>query len=222
MKRGRARRTVTVAVASALIHLLLISGLVIGVPRLGPPRTVDQPAIQVSLEPPPAQPPPEPLKAESSRAARARSPSSVHRALPVPGLPPPSAVITAPAPQPPPTTPAPPVGSGEGAEMGNVVRALRGSVGCSDPDAVGLTPAEREACRKRFHAGLEDAKPLLGLTAEKRARFDHASRCQDTYRAYRAAQMPNSHTPSNGPIPGLGYVPSPRDCADGPGTDPRP
>ena len=93
--------------------------------------------------------------------------------------------------------------------MGDVVRALRGSVGCDSPGAVGLTEAEREACRKRFHAGLEEAKPLSGLTEEKRNRFDRAVRCRQLY---YDAPMPNGHAPSNGPIPGLGYIPRLRDC----------
>lgn len=95
--------------------------------------------------------------------------------------------------------------------MGDVIRALRGSVGCSRPDAVGLTDAEREACRRRFHAGLETAKPLSGLTAEKRARFDRTVRCR---KDYQDQPIPPVTAPSNaaGGMTGLGYIPRLRDC----------
>jgi len=56
--------------------------------------------------------------------------------------------------------------------MGNLVRALRGSVACSNPDAVSLTSAERDTCRQRLHAGLEEAKPVSGLSPRQKAIFD--------------------------------------------------
>ena len=201
MGRARVDRTAAVIAASAALHLLLLSALAIEATRSGPVQVAEPPAIQVTLErAPPSPPEPKPL-AKTRKAAAASTPAP-QRLVPAA----PAAQPVAPS--------APRIDAGETAAMGDVLRALRGSVGCANPDAVGLTPAEREGCRRRLDDGLEDAKPILGLTAEKRARFDHVARCQDTYRAYKAAAVPPGHEESNGLFPGLGYVPSPRDCAE--------
>ena len=172
MGRLRVNRTAAIIVASAALHLLLLSALAIEATRSGPRQTAEPPAIQVTLAPP-LQPPAERKpRAKTRKAASAPAPQR-----------PASAVQAAP----PIAQSAPRVDAGEATTIGDVVRALRGSVGCSNPDAVDLTPAERDACRRRFHAGLEDAKPMLGLTAEKRARFDHASQCNEAWRIYRAS-----------------------------------
>jgi hypothetical protein len=89
------------------------------------------------------------------------------------------------------------------------MRALRATVGCANPDAVGLSPAERAACRKSLRAALGEVKPMSGLTAEKRARFDRAVTCKEEY---VDAQIPSGNSPSDGPIRGLGHVPRLRDC----------
>jgi hypothetical protein len=201
MGRPRVRRTATIVAASAAIHGLVLSALAIEVTRPGPRQSPEQAAIQVTLERPPVEP----------QAATKPSPKRLET-RPTPGVAPPRTTPTPPSAQA--LAPlAPTVDASEKAAMGDLVRALRGSVGCSNPDAVGLTLAERDSCRRRLHAGLEDAKPLSGLMAEKQARLDHTARCQDTYRAYRAAAAPNGHAESNGLFPGLGYVPSTKDCA---------
>jgi hypothetical protein len=198
MDRVKSRRTVAITLASTVIHILLISALVIGVPLSGPPRAPEQPVIQVTLEPPPAEleavRPKKPAKHSAAAAAPATPLAAAPRAAQMaPSLPsnPPAA------------------DAGASAAMNDLVHALRGSVGCSNPDAVGLTPSEREACRRRLHAGLEEAKPLSGLTAEKRARFDRAVKC---HQDYEVAAMPPVHGESTGPIQGLGYIPRLRDC----------
>jgi hypothetical protein len=202
MGRPRVRRTATIVAVSAAIHGLLLSALAIEVTRPGSHEGSEQAAIQVTLERPPVEP----------QAAAKPSPKRLET-RPTPGVtPPPRTTPTPPSAQA--FAPlAPSVDASEKAAMGNLVQALRGSVGCSNPDAVGLTQAERDACRHRLRAGLEDAKPLSGLKAEKQARLDHTARCQDTYRAYKAAAIPNGHAESNGLFPGLGYVPSAKDCA---------
>ena len=202
MGRPRAKRTATIVAVSAAIHGLLLSALAIEVTRPGPNQSPEQAAIQVTLErrtvEPKAAAKPPPKRLENQRAPNLAPPP---RITPTPS----SEQALAPV--------APSVDASEKAAMGELVRALRGSVGCSNPDAVGLTQAERDACRRTLHAGLEDAKPLSGLTAEKQARLDHTARCQDTYRTYGAAAVPNGHAESNGLFPGLGYVPSAKDCA---------
>ena len=200
MVRPRGRRTIVIGVASVAIHVFLLSALALEVAR---PISVGSPepaAIQVTLERLP-EPESEKKTVAKPRKAMPGSRQAVREATS------PSIVAQTAMPV------APEVDVGAKAEMDNLVHALRASVGCSNPDAVGLSPTEREACRHRFHAGLESAKPVSGLTAEKRAQFDHTARCQETYRAYREASVPPLNGETNGPIPGLGYVPSTRDCA---------
>ena len=79
-----------------------------------------------------------------------------------------------------PTPVAPEVDADAQTTMGNLVSALRGSVGCSNPDAVSLTPAERDACRRQLHAGLEGAKPITSLSPGRQAAFDMAAK-RDTW-----------------------------------------
>jgi hypothetical protein len=199
MRRSRAKRTAAIVTASAVVHLLLLSMLAIEATRSRSAEPPDQSAIQVTLERPP---PPEPKTVVKKRpiVTRANAPAAASIPSPEP------AVHAAP-----PTAIAPEVDSDEKAAMGDLVRALRGSVGCDNPDAVGLTKDEREACRRRFHAGLEAAKPLSGVPAAKRERFDRTVRCQNEY---YGAPMPNGHAASNGAggMPGLGYIPRMRDC----------
>ena len=203
MGRPRTSRTAAIIAASAVIHMVLLAALAIEATRPRAPPAQEPPDIVVSLEQFP-KPPPAPK-------SPARMPQTAHAPAPARAPSPALAVHAPPVAAPVPAE----IGSGETAAMGDVVRALRGSVGCSNPDAANLNPAEREACRRRFHAGLETARPMLGLTAEKRARFDQVSRCQEVYRAYKEAPMPNGHAASNGAggMPGLGRIPSPRDCA---------
>jgi hypothetical protein len=209
MSRARRKRPAAIAAASAVFHLVLLSALAIEATRPGAPASPEDTAIQVTLERPPAPiAPPEPKPLAAPR------PASTPKPAPLPRSPAPVAAPPSVAARPLAATPAAPasIDAGASAAMGNLTRALRGSVGCSNPDAVGLTPAERDACRRRLHAGLEDAKPLSGLTAEKRARFDQVVHCREVY---QNAGVPMPGSPSNGPIAGLGYVPSLRECPPG-------
>jgi len=201
MGRSRARRTTAIVAVSAAIHVLLLSALAIEVTRPGPARTAEQTAVQVTLERLPKPPPktkPSPAKSRQTQPAPSVTPRFV-------------AAPQAIAPAQPLAPAAPRVDAGEAAAMGDVVRALRGSVGCAHPDAAGLSAAERAKCPRQFVSGGEGVKPLSGLTAEKRARFDQALHC---YHDYYAAPVPPGPAPSNGAggMPGLGYIPSMKEC----------
>lgn len=199
MRRRKAHRTAAVLAAVA-IHAVLLVALAIGIPWT-PKVEPEAPVTQVTLERPVAPetpkkpPPPSPKK---PRATPTLAPSPVS--------PPPAAPHVTPA-------PAPPTGvdAGEAAEMGNVARALRSGVGCANPDAVGLSPAEREKCRRELRATVGEVKPMSGLTAEKRERFDRAVRCSQEY---DNAQVPSSFSKSEEPddMTGMGHVPRMRDC----------
>ena len=184
MGQPRAGRTIAIGVASAAIHICLLSALAIEVTRPSPIGSPEPAAIQVTLE---RLPEPAPTPEQKTLA-------TPRKAMPGPGARQ-AAREAAPAPIVAPTsTPAAPeVDASEKAAMGSLVRALRGSVGCSNPDAVSLTPAEREACQRQLHAGLEEAKPISGIGPKQQAIFDAGAK-RDTW-----WQQPFlAETPTNG------------------------
>jgi len=206
MGRSRFKRTAAILAACVAVHLALLSVLAIEATGSHLAEQADQTAIQVTLERPPTPPPVQPRPVE-----RPRMPPPVRGVAAPPA---PAPVVHAPeqtSAQPSLPRNPPAVDNGAAAVMGDLVRALRGSVGCSDPDAVGLTPAERDACRRRLQAQGENVKPMSGLTAEKQNRFDRASNCRKEY--YDAPIPPGaSHSNAAGGIAGLGYQPRLRDC----------
>lgn len=200
MDRAKVRRTAAIATLSALFNLLLLLGLTVGVPWSMRSPSLEQPDVVLSLlhpPPPPAPKPPSPNKP----AERPRQPGMTPHAPAL--VPPPTAPAPISLPQNPPAD--------TQAAMGYVVKALRGSVGCSHPDAANLTEAEREACRRRLRSEGENIKPLLGLTEEKRNRFERAGRCR---KEYYDAPMPQGNSKHNEPndLVGLGQAPRLRDC----------
>jgi hypothetical protein len=207
MGRTKARRISAIIAVSALVHIVFLAALILGVPWSGRMREAEQPPVEVTLERLPLPTPPEqPAKPKPLTKEPKPTPTKAQpQAAPAPPL-----ALHAPPVQLPQNVPG--VDLGANGDMDNAVRALRGSVGCSDPDAVGLTPQERAKCRERMRQGLENAKPILGLTAEKRQRFDRAVKCHDDYNP--GDPIPPGHTPSNGAggMPGLGYIPRARDC----------
>jgi len=198
MGRSRFKRTAAILLACIAVHVALLSILAIEATRSGPSATIDPPVIQITLQRPQKPPP-----VQSRPPPAARKPSPVRNVAAAPSLP---ATVQPTLPSPP---SAPVIDGGAAAAMGDLVRALRGSVGCSNPDAVGLSEPERQACRRRLHAQGENVKPLLGLTEEKQNRFERAVRCR---REYYDAPIPPGTSQSDGPIPGLGHVPRLRDC----------
>jgi hypothetical protein len=160
MGRPRVSRTVAIGIASAAIHICLLSALAIEVARPSPIGSPEPAAIHVTLErlPAPAQ-----GQKSKSRPTNAMPRPSLRKTVPDATAAP---VVAQPA------TRVAPAGDIGAAEMGNLVRALRGSVACSNPDAANLTTAERDACRQRLHAGLEEAKSVSGLSPRQKAIFD--------------------------------------------------
>src|ERR1700679_2954011 len=119
MGQPRVSRTIAIGVASAAIHICLLSALAIEVARPSPIGSPEPAAIQVTLErlPAPAQEQKTivtPRKAMPRPGAR----QAVQEAAPAP--------IVAHT-----GTPVAPEVDTSAAAMGNLVRALRGSVGCS-------------------------------------------------------------------------------------------
>ena len=70
--------------------------------------------------------------------------------------------------------------------MPNGGGGLRGTlVGCANPDAVGLSAAERARCNERFGVDIGGAPKLDGISPTKRRDFDKAAARQDADTRYR-------------------------------------
>jgi len=161
MQTAKRRRTTWAIATSVIAHLTVAIVLLLQRPMLvipqgesGPPEAII-PILIVPKTPPPAA-------GRSTRPA----PIRLHR-RPQPFLPPeaPTAPIAPPTPPTPAAAPAPAPGPPtfhpsplpEGPK-GDLRTALRhGTVGCANPQAVGLTRAERELCDEKFGKGAKDA-----------------------------------------------------------------
>jgi hypothetical protein len=191
MMTAKRRRTTWAVAASAIAHLAAVIVVLFQRPTLplpeqerGPPEAII-PILIMPRTPPPAagrlaQPSPIRLHRRPQRFVPPEVPTA-----PIAPPTPPAPPAAAPGPHAPPALhPAP---EPEGPK-GDVRTALRqGAPGCANPDAVGLTKAERDLCNEKFGKGAKDAVFAgLGLPADKAAAFDRATEHRDACRNYRA------------------------------------
>lgn len=181
-KRGR---RIGALALSAAFHLLLVVAVVLHSPSLvippessGPPEPII-PVLLTPRTPPAPSGPPAPIR--------------LHRRPQPFAPPPPIAPLPAPAVQPSrPSAPGPvaihPAPLPESPKS-DLKAALRASpVGCANPDAVGLTRAEREACFEQLGKGAKTAAfPGLGLAREKQEAFDREAEHKEACRAYKGS-----------------------------------
>lgn len=181
-----------------------------------PPR---RPEVQKRPEPPKPPEPAKRIELGKSAPTPARRPVEEKR-QPAPQAPAPAVVPprpSAPAAAAAPSTAAPAsvpgrpspwlVGPGSSLPPG-FSGSLRTHLGCSDPNAAGLSRREREACKDRLAEGARDA-PLIQapMAPEKRAGYDRIIKCRRDY--------DNAPVPNNAGGWGLGYIPRLRDCRPG-------
>jgi len=192
---GRGRGIVAIAV-SAAAHLVVLLALALHSPLLkiptepaGPPI----PIIPVLLEPrtPPAGPAARPQPIRLHRRPQ-------HFSVPIPPLP-------APVENPPAAAPGPgivalhpaPLPESPKSELRQALR--QGPIGCANPDAVGLTKAERQVCDQTLGKGAKTA-PFqgLGLARGKQLDFDREAARKDADRRYREQQIAPGPAPPGG------------------------
>src|SRR5512143_3871650 len=166
-KRGR---TIEAAALSLVFHVIVLAALAVHAPELvippessGPPEPII-PVLLLPKAPPRSEGPPAPIRLH-------RRPQRFALTPPRAATPAPAVVHPAPLPQSP---------------KGELRATLRASpVGCGNPDAVGLTRAEREYCYAQLGKGAKTAVfPGLGLEAAKQAEFDRAAQRKEACRAY--------------------------------------
>ena len=196
MMTAKRRRTTWAIAASAIAHLAAVIVVLLQRPTLplpeqerGPPEAII-PILIMPRTPPPAagrlaQPSPIRLHRRPQRFVPPEVPTA-----PIAPATPPAPTIAAPGPRGPPALhPAP---EPEGPK-GDVRTALRhGEPGCANPDAVGLTKAERDLCNEKFGKGAKSAPFLgLGLAGDKQRLLDAAAqKKEDDYR-YKHGTVPS-------------------------------
>jgi hypothetical protein len=192
-KRGR--RIAAVAVSGA-VHLLVLAALAAHAPTLaipdepaGPP----EPIIPVLLMPR--------LPPRASVQGVAPGPIRLHRRQRTP-LPPNLPVAPLPVPELPPLPPAAQAGpsaalrpsqlpEGPRQEIQNTLR--RSAIGCANPQAAGLTRAEREACEEQLGKGTREVPYMpagVGMSGEARSALAKAAAAKEANRRYREYAPP--------------------------------
>lgn len=199
MLTARRRRTTWAIAASTIAHLAVLVVVLLQRPTLpmpeqerGPPEAIIPVLIMPRTPPPAAGRPSPPAPIRLHRRPQRFVPPEVPTAPIAPPTPTPAPAAAAPSTTPPVLHPAP---QPEGPK-GDVRAALRqGAPGCANPDAVGLTKAERDVCNEKFGKGAKTAAfPGLGLNPAKEADFESAAEHKEACRAYRAS--PNGVQPA--------------------------
>ena len=170
-------RRLGIAAGSAALHVVLVVVVAAYAPRLlvpnvasGPPEPIIPVLIMPRTPPaavgPNAKPTPIRLHRRPQRFVPAEDPVAP---LLIPQIAPPrplSAPIARQAPLP----------SSRDEVADTMTRVLRGSLGCANANAIGLSRAEREACEDELAAGAQDAPFTgLGVARGKAAGYDAAA-----------------------------------------------
>jgi hypothetical protein len=184
----RLSRRLTYGAAALAGHAGLLTALILGLDRSGPPA--EPPAFEVSLidlrraqtAAPQATP-------AASKTVEARAPAPATAPAPPSGQP------SATGERAPPAQSLSPTPNGKRASAENVRAALRSSSGCDSAEFVKLTPAEQARCDERNRAIRAKSTAVYPvITQEQRDFFDGACRRDDDWCLYRTGE---------GPYPGL-------------------
>ena len=189
MSAARRGRGVVAIAVSVVVHIVVLTALALHAPTLfipseprGPPEPIIPVLLMPKLPPPAAAPGVRPGPIRLHR----RQLRFMPRELPVEPLPLPEKPAAPPAPRPAVLRPAPLPQGGAKEELRTVLR--RSAVGCANPQAAGLTRAEREACEEQLGKGATGAAfQGLGLPKDKQASLDREAEHKDACRAYREA-----------------------------------
>jgi hypothetical protein len=205
MKSGKHRRTAWATGLSLVLHVVILTGMVIGLRVATAPPEERAIALQLIPRPPELQPRSEPVQRAPERSTNAAAPLRPHL---TPQPPPEASAVTLPEA----ATPAP----NPGARLRGLLPSLSGRLGCDDAQASRLTPEQRQACANTLARLAQEARPLnIYIPEGKKVDYDRYVHCGEVY---RHAGMPasGSHDSSTpGSIAGLGYIPSFAECPVG-------
>lgn len=200
----KSRRTAWATGLSLLLHVLVLTGMVMGLRvAVAPP---EDRAVEVRLVPPIAERPrPSPRRAQPTpERPTAGPPLRPHLAPP-----PPVAVATTPLPQAAaPAEPQPQIRFQAGP-----LPTLNGKLGCDDPMSIHLTTEQRAVCDNRLAKLAKEARPLdINIGDKAKAEFDRNRHCREVYTRGGIPPVAELNESTGQQITGLGYNPGPKEC----------
>jgi hypothetical protein len=191
MQPAKRRRTSWAVAASLIAHVAVGVFLLAQHPTLqmrigeqGPPQAII-PILLMPKTPPPSAGKPMPVQPiRLHRRPQPFVPPDVTPAPIAPPTPPAAAPAAPPAPKALPSFHPAPMPEGPKGEVRTVLR--QSAVGCANPNAVGLTRAERDLCDEHLGKGAKDAPFIgLGLAADKQRAFDAAAAKKESDHRYK-------------------------------------
>jgi hypothetical protein len=214
---SRRKRTAWAAGLSAVLHVLMLTGMVVGLKVVKPPPEGE--ALELTLirplRPPPKLPPPAPEPQTTRIGPQARPRPAP---APPPGVP---TVALPPAPAAPPVAPRV---YGPAVPEPGVRPSLSGRMGC-DEDPLArkeYTEGQKQTCANNLTARAKAAPQLpLNISGGKLAEYERNARC---HQAYGKQGIPSLHDDTDASVApnlpsalpkGLGNVPAPKDCGFG-------
>ncbi len=210
MAFGRRKQTAWATGLSLVLHVLVLTGMVLGLKVVTPPP--EERAMEVRLlQPPPlpevaARPPATPQEAQASPVLK---PHVTPRPAPsVPG-------VALPEVKAPPAPPAPLLQPYGPVQSGGLKPGLSGRMGCDAPLGFKLDEAQKQACANNMAERAREAGSLgFAMNAAKERRFDRNANCRQ---AMHAAGIPTAadteFLPQHSALPpGLVPTPSFKDC----------
>ena len=218
MGLNRRKRTAWATGLSLALHVLMLTGMVVGLKVVAPPE--EDRAVELTLVRPLVPPPPKPVSVTPQPKTSRPAPSLSPRSTPQP----PATVPTVAAPPAPAPAPAPPPREVAGPFVNDngFKGSVTGRMGCDDPLQIHLTDAQKQVCANNLVQRAKEAKDLgLAMAAAKEKEFDHERAC---HRAYTAQGTPRSDEGSDIGIrsivgnrmpKGLGSSPSLKECGPG-------
>jgi hypothetical protein len=181
MGLGKHRRAAWATGVSLVLHVLALTGMVLGLRVVAPPP--EDRALEVRLVPALEKPQPRPAPVQ-------RSPERANAAAPLrPHLSqlPSSETSAVTLPETPSPAPAPQADTGPK----GLLPGLSGRLGCDDSLTFHLTPEQRQACDNNLARLAQEAKPLApNIPDQKQAQYDTHVRCRDTYRKSFSMEIP--------------------------------
>lgn len=183
MRSGKHRRAAWASGLSLVVHVLVLTGMVVGL-KVATPPPEERPIELRLIRPFEPQPRPAPSVRIPERVNTA--PALRPRATPQPAPTVPTVTLpVAPAPAPKAPEAAPKTYGPEDRRASGP----SGKLGCDNPLNIRLTVEQQQACANNQARLTRDAKPLDLIPADKKAEYDHYEACRN----YRHSGVPGKN-----------------------------
>ena len=195
MGAGRQRRAAWATGLSLVLHVLALTGMVVGLRIEGPPP--EDRAVELQLIPPSKTTPrPQPAHRQPERGG----PATFLGPHPTPTPPPEAPVLALPAAP----APGPQPEAGPGIGLRGLSPSLSGRLGCDSPLGRPLTSEQRQACYDNLARRTRQAPQLaLNIPADKKAAYDRYA-CRHEY--IRRPKVPSMNPAASQSEPAMPVV----------------